>query len=155
MSWWIREIQVELALSNFVKIKVWTKTCLSVLVNDKNLAKDLRFKFFVPNCLCGNCKSVAKQCFCILGALNGNLDSINTTSGYCDANNMLEVAFWIALLKLLVDDVFHARVNLDCLIIMVNNGDAFLNIKVNTFMHKSLSIHIICLNVKAITCFKC
>lgn len=68
---------------------------------------------------------------------------------------MLKIAFRIALLELLVHNVFHARVNCDSLIIVVNDGDSFLNIEVYAFMYKSLRVHIVSVNVESVTCLKC
>lgn len=59
------------------------------------------------------------------------------------------------MLKFEVNNVLHAGVNLDSLIVMVNNGDAFGNIEVNAFMDKGLGIHIVSIDVEAIACLKC
>ena len=66
---------------------------------------------------------------------------------------MFEVSFRIALLKLLIYNVFHATIYFNSGVVLVNNCDALLDVEVDAFMDQGLSIQVISSNAESVACF--
>ena len=103
----------------------------------------------------GQAVCVAEKVFDLLGFLDGSLESVYAARGDGDSNHLFKVALSKALFKFTVDDFFHTAVNLDALVIEVTDSNAALDVQIDTFVDKGLSVLILSHNVEAVTCFQC
>jgi hypothetical protein len=63
------------------------------------------------------------------------LNSIDPAARDSNTNDVLEVAFTEALIKLLVHNCFHAGINFNIGVFLVNHFDALLDVVINTFVN--------------------
>lgn len=103
--------EMELALGDFVVVE-FTFASLTSLVDQEDHAEDFGTELLILNSVNCDGENVAKHCFWVGTLLDGLLNSVNSSALESDANDVLEVALLETLVKLLVNDVFHARVNL-------------------------------------------
>lgn len=134
------QVEVEMALSNLEEVKV--RPVVS-LVDQEDHPQHFSFEFLVANGVVRNREGVAQKVLPLVRALDSLLNGIDTSCGHCDSNDMLVVAFAIALLELLVDDVFHAAVNLNRLIIVVDDSHTLLDVQVNALVDEGLRVEVV------------
>ena len=79
------------------------------------------------------------------------LNCVDATTGNCHTNNLLIVAFAEALLKFLIYNSFHSRVNFDFSVLVVNHFNPLLDVKVNTLVNESFGVGVLLTDVKSVT----
>jgi len=67
---------------------------------------------------------------------------------------LLVVAFAKALLKLLVNDGFHAGVDFNFSVFLVYHLNAFLDVDVDTFVNESFSVRVLVADIKSVSRLK-
>ena len=121
------------------------------MVDQKNHAESFSFELLVADCLSSDRESVAKELLWVLGAFNCLLDGVESASGHSDADYVFEVALAVALLKLLVDDVLHAAINLHSHIVEVLLGDTLADVEVDALVDESFCVEVVFGDVKSVT----
>ena len=78
------------------------------------------------------------------------LDSVDPSARDGNTNYMLIVAFAKTLFKLLVNNCFHAGIDFNISVFLVDQLDSLLNVDVDALVDQSLSVGVLLANVKSI-----
>jgi len=78
------------------------------------------------------------------------LDSVDSPTRDGNANHMFEVAFREALIKLLIHDCFHTRIDFDISVFLIDQLDALLDINIDTLVDESLRVGVLVANVESV-----
>lgn len=152
----IGQVQRVLALSNLEKVEIVRSGLLTVaLVDEEDGAEDFDLAVLVADSFSGQAVCVAEEAFSLLGVLDGLLEDVDTARRNGDSNHLFKVALGEALFKFTVDDFFHAAVHLNALVVEVTDGNAALDVQIDTFVDEGLRVLVLCHNVETITCFQC
>jgi hypothetical protein len=94
------QIQVKLALCNFVMVEVVCSTLLLSLVYEQNHSQQIGSKLFVADCFSSKCERVSKKQISVARNFDCVLDSVDPSARDGNTNYMLIVAFAETLFKL-------------------------------------------------------